>query len=113
MEGFEVDRATVEDVVILNLKGYLDAHTSSILDEVLTSLLNDEQYRIVANLEMLEYISSAGLGVFMSYIEQVRKRAGDIKLVNLSSRVYKIFELVGFTRLYEICESTEVALTKF
>jgi anti-sigma B factor antagonist len=61
----------------------------------------------------LDYISSAGLGVFMGFIEEVREKGGDIKLSNLSQKVYKVFDLLGFPALFEICASEEEAKANF
>jgi len=50
----------------------------------------------------LNYISSAGLGVFMGFIEEIREKKGDIKLSNMSDKVFKVFDLLGFPALYQI-----------
>jgi anti-sigma B factor antagonist len=50
----------------------------------------------------LNYISSAGLGVFMGFIEEIREKNGDIKLSNMTDKVYKVFDLLGFPALYQI-----------
>ncbi len=67
----------------------------------------------MVNCKDLSYISSAGLGVFMAYIEDVRKNAGDIKLTNMSPKVYNVFDLLGFPLLYEIFKDEREAVKKF
>ena len=61
----------------------------------------------------LAYISSAGLGVFMAFIEKIRDGKGDIKLAGMTDKVYNIFDLLGFPLLYEIFSSEEEAVNKF
>jgi anti-sigma B factor antagonist len=90
------------DISVINLKGFLDAHTAPTLENNFTQLIENNKYKIVVNFEYLAYISSAGLGVFMAYIESVRENKGDIKLTNMSDKVYNIFDLLGFPLLYEI-----------
>jgi anti-sigma B factor antagonist len=101
------------DVSVINLKGFLDAHTAPTLENNFTQLIENNKYKIVVNFEDLAYISSAGLGVFMAYIESVRENKGDIKLTNMSERVYNIFDLLGFPLLYEIYKKEEEAIKKF
>ena len=101
------------DVSVINLKGFLDAHTAPTLENNFTKLIEDNKYKIVVNFEDLAYISSAGLGVFMAYIESVRENKGDIKLTNMSDKVYNIFDLLGFPLLYEIYKKEEEAVKKF
>jgi anti-sigma B factor antagonist len=67
----------------------------------------------VVNCKDLSYISSAGLGVFMAYIEDVRKNKGDIKLSNMSPKVFNVFDLLGFPLLYEITKEEQEAVKKF
>jgi anti-sigma B factor antagonist len=101
------------EVSIINLKGFLDAHTAPTLENNFTQLINDNKYKIVVNFEDLAYISSAGLGVFMAYIESIRDNKGDIKLTNMSDKVFNIFDLLGFPLLYEIYKNEEEAIKKF
>ncbi|MGB5531317.1 MAG: STAS domain-containing protein [Ignavibacteriaceae bacterium] len=101
------------DVSVINLKGYLDAHTAPTLENNFTQLIENSKYKIVVNFEDLAYISSAGLGVFMAYVEAIRENKGDIKLTNMSDKVFNIFDLLGFPLLYEIYKNEEEALKKF
>jgi anti-sigma B factor antagonist len=101
------------EVSVINLKGFLDAHTAPTLENNFTQLINNSKYKIVVNFEELAYISSAGLGVFMAYIESIRDNRGDIKLTNMSDKVFNIFDLLGFPLLYEIYKNEEEAIKKF
>ncbi|GIK61498.1 MAG: STAS domain-containing protein [Ignavibacteriota bacterium] len=100
-------------VSIINLKGFLDAHTAPTLENNFTQLINENKFKIVVNFEELSYISSAGLGVFMAFIENVRDNNGDIKLTNMSDKVFNIFDLLGFPLLYEIYKNEQEAIKKF
>jgi len=100
-------------VSVIYLNGYLDAHTAPQLENNLSELIDNSKYNIVVNFEDLNYISSAGLGVFMAYIEKIRENEGDIKLSSMSDKVYNIFDLLGFPLLYEIFKSEDEAVNKF
>jgi anti-sigma B factor antagonist len=113
MSDFKILQREGEGVNVLELKGYLDAHTAPKLEEAFQSLLNSQRYNIVVNCRDLSYISSAGLGVFMAYIEDVRTHKGDIKLTNMSPKVYNVFDLLGFPLLYEIFSDEAEAVRKF
>ena len=80
MEEFNIIEKNNNDVVILYLEGFLDAHTSVELEKSFERLISESKYKIIVNFEKLSYISSAGLGVFMAYIEAIRNNSGDIKL---------------------------------
>jgi len=102
MENFDVAREDRSEVSILRLKGFLDAHTAPNFEQAIQELIEENRYKIIVSMSDLNYISSAGLGVFMGFIEEIREKEGDIKLTNMSDKVYKVFDLLGFPALYQI-----------
>jgi len=113
MNDFSVTRRDVGSVSVLALNGYLDAHTAPDLEKAIAELVEEERIRIVVSLGELDYISSAGLGVFMGFIEDVRGKGGDIKLAEATEKVFRVFDLLGFPVLYEILDKEEDAISKF
>ena len=113
MEGFEVIKNENSGIAILNVKGYLDAHTAPDLENAFQELIDERKYKIVVNFSSLNYISSAGLGVFMGFIEDIRKNGGDIKLTNMKPKIYRVFDLLGFPTLYDILDEEAKAVRKF
>lgn len=113
MEEFSINTRNHDDICILHLNGFLDAHTSVELEKRFEELISDKKYKIVVNFEKLSYISSAGLGVFMAFIETARNHAGDIKLCAMSDKIYNIFDMLGFPILFEIYKEEKSALEKF
>jgi anti-sigma B factor antagonist len=113
MSQFSISVRENHPAQIIDLNGYLDAHTAPQLEEAFQQLLEKERYQIIVNFRDLIYISSAGLGVFMAFIEDVRGNNGDIKLVGMSPKVYNVFDLLGFPMLYEIYDDEQQARQKF
>ncbi|GAB4290969.1 MAG: STAS domain-containing protein [Ignavibacteriaceae bacterium] len=113
MAEFNTTIKNQNDVNIIYLKGFLDAHTAPVLENNFSELIKADKYNIVVNFKDLNYISSAGLGVFMAFIEKVREKNGDIKLAGMNEKVYNIFDLLGFPLLYEIYPTEEEAINKF
>jgi anti-sigma B factor antagonist len=113
MHGFEITRQDKNTISCLYLKGFLDAHTAPKFEEALQQLVEEHRFYIIVNFSDLTYISSAGLGVFMGMIESVRNNSGDIKMSNMTSKVFKVFDLLGFPNLYEIYDKEEQAVKKF
>lgn len=113
MKNFKISHRTTSGYDILELEGELDAHTASQLEESLRQLISANKANIIVNCKELDYIASAGLGVFMAYIEDVRGTGGDIKLTNMNEKVYNVFDLLGFPTLYDILEDERDAIAKF
>ncbi|REL24864.1 anti-sigma factor antagonist [Rhodohalobacter sp. SW132] len=113
MKNFNISHRNENDCIVLDLQGELDAHTASELEKAFQDLIARDQIHIIVNFRELEYIASAGLGVFMAYIEDVRKDGGDIKLTNMNDKVFNVFDLLGFPALYDIFEDESEAIQRF
>ncbi len=113
MNEFKVLTQESGNAVVMELHGFLDAHTAPDLEKTFSDLMAKGKYNIVVNFHELNYISSAGLGVFMAYIDEVRNNKGDIKLANMQQKVFNVFDLLGFPYLYEIYKDKDEALKKF
>ena len=113
MKNFKINHRTSSGFDVLDLQGELDAHTASQLEDSLKLLINSQKSNIIVNCRELEYIASAGLGVFMAYIDDVRENGGDIKLTNMNDKVYNVFDLLGFPTLYDILEDEMDAVKRF
>jgi anti-sigma B factor antagonist len=113
MTGLEVSSREKNGVAVVYLSGFLDAHTAPDFEKVLRDLIDKDMIRLVVNLSGLHYIASAGVGVFMGFIEEVRNRGGDIKLAEPTEKVYRVFDLLGFHLLYDICKKEDEAVGKY
>jgi anti-sigma B factor antagonist len=87
---------------ILSLFGEVDASNSVILDEAIQELMASGSKSILVDGSHLEYISSAGLGVFMSYLEDFQEQGISLKICELTPRVYEVFKILGLDQLIPI-----------
>jgi len=113
MNGFSVSFQEQDGIVILKLKGELDAHTASELEAAFQRCLDEGKVKVVVDGSELQYISSAGLGVFMAFVDEIRERGGDIKIAALQPKVYKVFDLLGFPMVFDIVATVEEAIKRF
>ena len=83
---------------VIRLSGRIDTSNAAEWEKTITEQLSGETENSF-DADELEYISSAGLRVLM----KVRKKAGsEIKIFNVSSDVYDIFDMTGFTELFKV-----------
>ena len=110
---FKVHRTAEGDISVLHLEGFLDAHTAPAFEQAIQAELDANRARLVVDGEKLTYISSAGLGVFMGFIEQIREQGGDLKICGLSPKVRQIFEILGFQAIYDMVDTVPEAVQRF
>lgn len=95
---------------LMVIQGEIDASNSVILDQKMKELTESGSKSILVDGSGLEYISSAGLGVFMSYLEDFQEEGITLKIFALSQRVFEVFKILGLDQLIDIYESKEAAL---
>jgi anti-sigma B factor antagonist len=113
MSNFSVGFRNQGPVSILELHGELDAHTAAELEAAIQRSKDEGRFNLLVEGSDLRYISSAGLGVFMAYIEDMRENGGDIKIAGLQPKVFNVFDLLGFPVLFDIVDTEEEALALF
>ena len=104
---------TSENVSILKVKGFLNVHSRAEMDKAFEDILAEEKYNILVNLENLDFISSAGLALFIPIAKKVREQEGDIRFSNIPGKVIKIFEMLGFTKIFQTFENEQDGIASY
>lgn len=113
MPDLTVDTRQVGDVTVIAPRGFINAHTVRLFEQTLQEALDSGQRKILINGEGLAYIASAGLGVIMGLIEDVRSKGGDIRLAALNDTVRNIFEVLGFNHLCKVLGSEQEGVASY
>ena len=95
------------DVIVLI--GEIDASSSIELDLAIAKSVGEGSTKILVDCSALEYISSAGLGVFMSYIEEFRDKGIRMVLFGMKDKVANTFQILGLADLLHISVSKQDA----
>lgn len=97
----------------IKIDGYLDSSTFPKLQEHLAQMVAQDRVRLILDLADLDYISSAGLGVLMGMLREVREKGGDLKIVNMSEKIERVFNLLGFSRIMRLYSDEAAAIQDF
>jgi anti-sigma B factor antagonist len=113
--ALKVTKEVVADkgVVILTVKGDLDAHTTKALEAAITELFMANQYKVIVDMANVNYMSSAGAGLFLGAQEEAKDAAGDVVLLQPTSDVRYVLDLLGVIVRFQIAETRESALAAF
>ena len=103
----------INDIQIVTLGGRMDAYSSNDVERQLNSLIEANQVKIILDLAGLEYISSSGLRVLLAALKKSRKASGDIRLAAMRPYVKEVFDIAGFTQLFQIFEQEKEAMDSF
>lgn len=80
----------------ITLSGRIDSANAAEAEEQIMKIC--EEGPIVLDAEQLQYISSAGLRILM----KLKKKFGDVTVVNVTTDVYEILNVTGFTEILKV-----------
>ena len=116
MDGIKLGIETAgqqKEISVIKVGGYIDTTTSAELENALETLLQNKTYNIIIDLADVDYISSAGWGIFISEIKGIREAGGDLKLVGMISDVLEVFELLEFHFILKSFDTLDDAINDF
>jgi anti-anti-sigma factor len=94
----------------MSLQGRIDGTTSNDVERQLKELLLHGMRNLIVDFEQVNYISSAGLRVFLLVQKQLKQAGGEIMLAALPTAVQDVFRVSGFTQVFRIAETQEAAV---
>ena len=106
----EISLVEENNSYIIGIAGDLDASSAILLDQEIEKVLNFETRKILIDCGKLEYISSAGLGVFMSYLQELKEKNVKMVLYGLSEKVKNVFKILGLDSILTIVQSKTEAV---
>jgi len=106
----EIKEQAINDVVVLDLAGRLDTINYGILEKKLESLFTQQKTKIILNCSGLNYISSSGLRVLLMYLKKANTVGGKLSISFLPQNIREIFDISGFTSIFDIYGTTDEAL---
>ena len=87
------------------LADHIDSGNATAVEEIINQELAGKAISsIIVNCQELVYISSAGLRILL----RLKKKFSDMKIIEVSSEVYDIFDMTGFTEMIEIQKAFRV-----
>lgn len=98
---FQLNVKKEENRLVLALSGRIDSGNAADVEKKISDAVAGFSGELILDAENLEYISSAGLRVIL----RLRKAHDDIKIVNVGSEVYEIFDMTGFTEMMDIVKA--------
>lgn len=113
-EEFSIGRQNAPNgVTVLGVKGFLDAHTFEQLEEAIREIFDEGCFKLVVDLARVDYISSAGAGVFIGARSESQENGGDIVLLNPTEGVREVFDLLGLTQIFKLVDDEAAAVAAF
>ena len=106
----KLDHHSKDGSEVVDVEGEIDVYTAPRLRELLIELVNKGHFRLIVNMEKVEFLDSTGLGVLVGGLKRVRAHDGSLDLVCTQERILKIFRITGLTKVFGIHDTVDEAI---
>ncbi len=100
-------------IKVIDITGNLDSVTSTDLNTFLNDLIEDGINKILLNCKQMDYVSSAGLRVILAASKKLSPKDGVLRICQLNNMVQEVFDISGFSAIFDIAGTEEESLQKF
>ena len=87
--------------VVIYIEGRMDTNSSPKVMEEVEKYVNTAQ-KIILDIDKVDYVSSAGLRVFVMADQQIIANGGELNVRNVANPIAEIFEMTGFNNMLTI-----------
>jgi len=101
-------------IAIVDVQGAITlGEGNMMLREIVTSLLKEENKKLLLNLHGVEYIDSAGLGELLKNHTTLERQGGQLKIANLNQRVQDLLKATRLDKVFDVYEDEASAIQSF
>lgn len=103
-----------DDVVIVRVSGNIVIGEGDVmLKDRIVSILEDEYRKIILDLAEVKYMDSSGIGELVNCHTTVKKRGGEMKLLNLTKKIREILTITKLLMVFDHYVNEEEAIQSF
>jgi anti-sigma B factor antagonist len=111
-EEMKIHTRTVRDVHILDIDGQIVlGQETKVIRNTIKDLLHNGVRNMVLNLAEVNYIDSSGVGELVSSFTTVAKEGGQLKLLNLTTKVREILAITRLLTIFQVYDNEEAAVS--
>ena len=107
----DVQTRRVDGILICSIQGRIDGYGAQRLAEAVTADLYDDDHAVILDLERVQYISSAGIRVFLSLKKDLKGRNGLLALCCVGEYPKKVLDMAGVMPIFSTYATCEEAVS--
>lgn len=114
MANFKIATKPLQNgILLIKISGHIDAHTFEELENEVQEQFSNQNFKFIMDLSSVEYISSAGAGVFIGALSQAQENDGNVVLLAPPDKVLEVLELLGLHEFFTISKDLKSAAECF
>ncbi len=108
-----IQERKLNDITVLDLDGTFVLGGEGGFRQQVETLITDGNRKLLINLAKVNYMDSSGLGELISGYTKMRRVSGQMKLLNVSSRLNQLLVITKLITVFEVFDSESEALASF
>lgn len=89
-----------ENLLALQLDGFLDLYNSDLFEQYIDSVLNDWDVNIALDCKGLKHVNSTGFLVLVKVQNKLKEKGRNLYLVDMPEKILEKLEIVGISRFF-------------
>ena len=106
----DITVAQRDQATVVSIAGSVDALTVDTFTEALKKQFEQGNLMLVADLNEVEYMSSAGIRALLSMVKESRGLGGDLLLAAAGGGAHRVLEMTGFMSIVKVFSDVDAAL---
>jgi len=112
-ETITIEEKLNGDVLVLMLKGRLDAISSIDAEKQIFNYIGSGHHKLILNFSDVDYLSSVGMRLLLRTTKKLKMLSGKMVVCEIKTNVMDILKMSGFDHVIEFSKSEDEALSKF
>ncbi len=109
----EITSIQHNNVTVVSVSDNLDATSSAEAMAYLSAEIEQGHVNLVIDMSGVTYLSSAGLRVILSTMQQARSAGGDVRLAGAEGNIKRVVEMAGFAKITKTFPTAEEAVASY
>jgi anti-sigma B factor antagonist len=94
------------DAYVIILAGSIDESNAAELNQSMHKALKSQRDKIIVDCHKLAYISTAGIGIFLSNLPHIRQKGIQLTFEGMDAKTRKVFHLLGLDALLSFSDTS-------
>ena len=109
-KDLKIETEMIRQVCVVAPVGQIDSYSHTILEERLVALVEDNRKLFVINCAYISYISSAGIGAFITLKKRLGALQGRVAFARMNTGVHEVFERMGLLPIFSVKGTVDEAV---
>jgi anti-anti-sigma factor len=109
----DISESEQNGIHVFTLGGRMDTLGVPRVDQALQDAVSAGKRNLVLDMSDVNYINSSGSRTLADVLTRLRELGGDLKLAALSQKVLRVFQIIGFDKIFSLYDTVELALAGF